>query len=207
MPDTNDMPVVVVLSSWGSGSSAIAGYLDKCGGYTCPPHVTTVDEKTPNSYEPKVLRDVLLQCIDERTLQPKGNAELFVRFFRQWTAEQKQLAAAAGYDVLVLKHALLVFMLPAIIRMASCKVIVVTRALESIEKTRVRRNWHPTLGQDGAKIIYSTASNYLRESGISFLSVAFEEFRTSQHIRETAISFAGLKPSPEQLAEAEIWLR
>ncbi|MCO6185853.1 hypothetical protein [Rhizobium sp. L1K21] len=207
MQRANDIPVVLILSSWGSGSSAVAGYLDKCGGYTCPPHLRTVDEKTPNAFEPEELRDALVACIDEYSLQAKGSAENFVRFFAPWITEQQRLATEAGCKVVVLKHALLVFVLPAILRMANCRVIVSTRALESIENTRKRRNWHPTLGRSGAQVIYTTASEYLRENGVSHLTVAFEEFRTDPRIREMTTAFCGLSPSPEQLRDADDWLR
>lgn len=45
------MKNIVIIASWSSGSTAITGYLDKCGAYSCPPHLNTVDERTPNSYE------------------------------------------------------------------------------------------------------------------------------------------------------------
>ena len=45
------MKAVVIIASWSSGSTAVTGYLDKCGAYSCPPHLNTIDKRTPNSYE------------------------------------------------------------------------------------------------------------------------------------------------------------
>ncbi len=41
------MKSILILSSWGTGSTAVTGYLDKLGAYSCAPHFHTNDEKTP----------------------------------------------------------------------------------------------------------------------------------------------------------------
>ena len=207
MTGPDDFDVVLILSSWGSGSTSVAGFLDKCGGYTCPPHVPTVDERTPNAYEPEALRTALNLCIDEKTFNPLGNAEIFVRFFAEWVAEQKQKATEAGCRRIVLKHPLLAFVLPAVAKMASCRFVVVTRPYAAIEATRLRRNWHPALGKAGAKVIYDRIHDYLQEMQAPYLTVAYNAFREDAALRSTLLSYVGLQPDAETLTEADNWVR
>ena len=58
------MKTVIIIASWSSGSSAVAGYIDKCGAYSCPPHLNTIDERTPNSYEPLAYKKELSKLFE-----------------------------------------------------------------------------------------------------------------------------------------------
>ena len=59
------MQKVVILGAWASGTSAMAGILERMGYYTAPSHWITYDERTPISYEPNALRDIVLPCMEE----------------------------------------------------------------------------------------------------------------------------------------------
>ena len=74
------MKNIVIIASWSSGSTAITGYLDKCGAYSCPPHFNTNDERTPNSYEPLAYRNELSKLFDEFSFQEKGDVRDFINF-------------------------------------------------------------------------------------------------------------------------------
>ena len=51
LEDNGAVKTIVILSSFSSGSTALAGFLERCGAHTCPPHMITSDKRTPLSYE------------------------------------------------------------------------------------------------------------------------------------------------------------
>ena len=201
-----DVRVVVLLTAWGAGSSAVAGFLDACGAYTCPPHHSTNDPRTPNSYEPAALQQALADAIDETTLQPKSNAGAFADFFESWLTEEKAEAARNGSDTIVLKHALQVFLLPALDRIAMPEYIVITRPYPTIEQTRQRRGWHSTQGEAGAKIIYNAIYSYMHGAEKPYLAMPFDRFRNDAAARSKLLQYIDLEPGPDALAKAEAWL-
>ena len=75
------METVIVLGSWSSGSTALTGYIQRLGAYTCPPHCTTFDERTPDSFESIDFRNALASCIDELTLSKIKCASEFRKLF------------------------------------------------------------------------------------------------------------------------------
>ena len=199
--------VTVILSAWGTGSTAVTGYLDHCGAYSCPPHVYTTDPRTPNCYEPSQYRQALCQTVDEQTLQFIGDTDRFIDFMLTWLPAQQKLAEADGRSEIVLKHPLQAMLLPVLDAIADCRYVVVTRPLEKIEVTRVRRNWPASFGAAGAKVIYPLIQNYLTKNQKPYLLVAFEDFASDVAVRERLIDHARLAPSPEQRESAEAFLR
>ena len=105
------------------GSTAVAGYLDGCGAYTCPPHVKTNDEHTPNAYE------LLAYCNE------------LVKFFDAWWVDECAKAEELGCGYIVLKQPLQTFVLPFLNKKLNPSHIFVPRPLDEIEKTRNRRKW------------------------------------------------------------------
>ncbi|MCF3639480.1 hypothetical protein LXM94_05810 [Rhizobium sp. TRM95111] len=203
----DDVKVILILSSWSSGSTSVAGFLDKCGCWTCPPHLRTVDDRTPNAYEPQAYRKALLQMIDENTLKPVGQADAFVRFFADWVAEEKRKAARAGAPAVVLKHPLQAFLLPAIRQVTPVDAVVVSRPFAAIEATRARRNWGAAFGEAGANVIYGTIYNHLHESGTPYIAVPYDAFRADPAVRTRLLAYLGLSPGAEAVLAAEAWLR
>ncbi len=63
---------IIIVATWSSGSTALAGFLHQCGAYTCPPHQKTNDERTPIAFEPLLYADALKKLFDEFTLKKKG---------------------------------------------------------------------------------------------------------------------------------------
>jgi hypothetical protein len=203
-----DVKVILVLASWSSGSTSVAGYLDKCGAYSCPPHVHTVDERTPNAYEPEELKQVLGLCIDETTLEPTPRAAAFEPFFTGWIAKQRQKAAEAGHSFIVLKHPLQSFMLPVITKIVpNCRMIVVSRPFDKIEATRARRHWPVPYGEAGARIVYGMTYTWLHENNTGFLAVPYEKLRSDKGLRDEMLLYIGLTPTPQQRAAADAFIK
>ena len=201
------MKTIVIIASWSSGSTAVAGYIDKCGAYSCPPHLNTVDERTPNSYEPLAYRNELLNLFDEFTFKEKGGAENFVNFFEAWYTAESAKAKKLGLNHIVLKQPLQTFILPYLHQKLSPSFIFVTRPFEEIERTRNRRNWHPVHGSKGAKTIYSTSFNFLNNNSCPFISIPFNMFRNDNKLRSKMLDFIELSPSKKQIQSAESFLR
>lgn len=203
-----DVKIILVLASWSSGSTSVAGYLDKCGAYSCPPHVHTVDERTPNAYEPAEYKQVLGLCIDENTLEPTPRFNAFEPFFANWIARQRQKAAEGGHRFIVLKHALQSFMLPVIMKIEpDSRIVVVSRPFAKIESTRARRNWALSYGEAGARKVYGATYTWLHENDHGYLVVPYERLRSEQHLRDEMLTYLGISPTPQQRAEADAFLK
>ena len=203
-----DVKLILVLASWSSGSTSVAGYLDKCGAYSCPPHVHTVDERTPNAYEPEEYKQVLGLCIDENTLEATPRAGAFEPFFVNWIAKQKQKAAEAGHRFIVLKHPLQSFVLPTITRIEpDSRMVVVSRPFARIEATRARRNWPIPYGEAGARQVYGMTYTWLHENNHGYLVVPYERLRNEPALRDEMLLYLGLTPSPQQRAAADAFIK
>lgn len=202
-----DVKVIFVLASWSSGSTSVAGYLDKCGAYSCPPHFTTVDERTPSAFEPAEYGGVLKLCLDEETLQVNAKAEGFGVFFRDWIAGKRRLAAEAGHRFIVIKHPAQSLVLPILMAVEPQAIlVVVTRPFEKIEATRVRRNWIAAYGEAGARAIYGVTYQFLQQYGWPFIGIPYEQFRQDSALRDKMLDFIGLAPSAEARAAADAFL-
>jgi len=199
--------VILVLAPWSSGSTAITGYLGRVGGWTCPPHQGTTDPRTPNSHEPKFFRDLLCHCFDELTLKPKQNPGVFVNYFKPWLEGELAKATQMGLPFVVLKHPIAALALTDILTVCSPEVLVVSRPLDQIEQSRLRRRWHRVYGAEGANKIYSAAFNGLINHAVSFRTVAYPEFQTKLAYRRRLIGELGFQPTPDMLSAAESWIR
>ncbi|MCP4598618.1 hypothetical protein [Neptuniibacter sp.] len=199
--------VVVVLSSYSTGSTALVGYLDRLGGYTCPPHQMTNDERTPNSYEPKALQVRLTRSVDEFTFRSKKKAAFFSEWFSRWITQEQEKAAELGLQYIVLKHPLLAFFIEEINELCSPKFVVITRPASKIEATRLRRGWHKSYGQVGANVIYPMVYSKLAEHGLNALCISFESFAADTEIRQKLMDWLSISPTGQQIEDAEGWLR
>jgi hypothetical protein len=204
---TDEIQVSVILGSWSSGSTAMTGYIERLGAYSCPPHVMTNDERTPNSHESKVLRDSLVQCVDEMTLKMRLNdRQVFRDWFVKWLQAEKQKAAHQGYRHIVLKHPLTAFFIEDIEAVCQPRWVVITRPFEAIESTRLRRRWHPVYGKAGANVIYNRIFNLLMNHSIAALCMNFDAFRQQADERIKLEAYLGLAPTAEQRDQADAWI-
>jgi len=201
------MKVILVLSSWSSGSTSVAGFLHHAGAWTCPPYVGTSDPRTRNPYEPRAYRDALGELVDHYTLKKKGSVEDFVAFLEPWMEEEQRKAREAGATRIALKHPLQTFALPLLQQRYDCVHVVVSRPFDAIERSRRRRGWYPVYGKQGARIIYRTLHGALQERGTPYLHVPYASFRSDPDLQQHLLDWVGLDPSPEQRQAAQAWLR
>lgn len=199
---------IIILAPWGSGSTAVTGVLDHLGAFTCPPHFRTNDSRTPNAYEPVLLKNILLQHIDEQALMIAGNRLRLISEIQQWL-EQSLQQAGCDNRVIVLKHPLLSIIIPELISLLDPKFIIVRRNFADIERTRVRRRWHPIHGYLGARMLYDRIySELVANNSLGFMDLHYADLlsRPDQEISRIA-DFAGLAGKPERIREARAFLR
>ncbi|PEQ13902.1 hypothetical protein B2G71_06265 [Novosphingobium sp. PC22D] len=195
-----------MLGAWGSGSSAVAGYLDRCGAHSCPPHFRTNDARTSNSHEPEALRAILLDCFDEEALSPKYGKANFAADFATWIAREKDRAAAQGRSHIVIKHPLLCLLVAELETAVAPRFLLVTRSLARIEATRARRQWPSVFGAQGARLLYPRAAAGLLETEAGYLALRFERFLCDEALRGAVLAYLGMTPNAEQAAAAREWL-
>lgn len=204
---SDDIKTILVLSSYSSGSTAITGFLEQCGAYACPPLTSTNDPLTPSAKEPVEYRNILVSCIDEFSLRKIRPNSVFLEFFAKWHPIQLSKASEVGSKAIVLKHPLQGFFLDEIFQVCDPKLVLVHRPFNSIEATRLRRQWHPVYGKAGAQIIYNSLYATLHEGSRSYLSVPYESILTNSAIQEELLSYCSISPAPSELTEARKFLR
>tara|TARA_X000000950_G_C13879886_1_gene646444 strand:+ start:295 stop:867 length:573 start_codon:yes stop_codon:yes gene_type:complete len=189
----------------------MTGFFDRCGGHSCPPHFQTNDQRTPTAYENKDYVDALHKFIDTDSKGPlftqKGDVKEFLGFFEQWFTSQVTISRNIGKQFLILKHPLQIFVLDQIEPHFEPKYIVLTRSLEKIEQTRVRRNWPEVFGKKGASILYSEINTYFEKKQKPFFPIEYEQFLTNEKNRKELLIFCELEISTEKIKEGEDWLR
>ncbi len=201
------MKSIIILSSWGTGSSAVTGYLDKLGAYSCPPHFFTNDQKTPNSYEPLELRNLLNEYVNELDFKFYKDPKPFEELFSNWIEAQSAQASDHGYTHLILKHPLLIFFLPTVYRYCDVSLVYVTRNIDAVETTRKRRNWPENFGKAGALKIHKIMYDLSLKLSKPFLQLPFESFTSNTQTKFELIRYTGLRPTKEQITEAENWIK
>ena len=100
-------------------------------------------------------------------------------------------------------------MLPYLKKKLNPSFVFITRAYDEIEETRKRRNWHPSLGAEGAQVIQSVAYNFFTANSCPFISIPFNIFRNDSELKKILLSQFSIKLSPsiDQIQNAEAFLR
>lgn len=199
---------IVVLGSWSSGSTALTGYLERLGAHSAPPHQPTNDPRTPDSHEPRALRNALAARRDEFSLEPR-DTELppFREWLAPWLAAEQERARDLGLTHIVLKHPLLAFFTEDLRAVCSPRLLIVTRPVDDIEASRQRRQWHPVYGRAGAGPIYNQIFTACMQALPEALMLGYDAFRTDEALRTRLRHWLGLQPDADTLAQAEQWLR
>ena len=198
---------IIIIATWSSGSTALTGFLHHCGAYTCPPHQHTNDERTPHAFEPLPYAKALRHLINEFTLKQQGDFHQFHSFFKNYIDSELQKSKELGFETIALKHPLQTFILPYLKRHLNPKFVFVTRPIDQIEATRVRRRWHPIYGALGAKQIYSVATDFLINNSCPYLSVPYTSLLNDIQMRQALLDFCNLEPNSQMLSDAENFLR
>jgi hypothetical protein len=191
---------VAVLGPWGSGTTGVAQALSLLGCCTCPPHVHTNDPRTPNAFEPRSLRALLMLGYDENSLRYRGvSRAAMTSLLQAWLINERVKTALP----IAAKHPLLCFYVPELAVAWRPLFIRVERALEDIEKSRLRRGWPPALGEAGARLAYQTIDRGCSALQLPFLNVDYTDLtKKSEWTVDQIIQWTGLAPSPEARARA-----
>lgn len=196
--------IVVVLGAWGSGTTAAIGALEMMGCNTCPPHFKTSDPRTPNSFEPLSLRDVIIPNFDEPGLRFSGaDRGAMAGLFKDWLAHEKKMSDKP----MAVKLPHLCFFVPEMVAVWSPVFIMIERPIEEIEASCVRRLWPVHLGAPGAEACYSSAHRDLKAMNLDFLTVSYADLtKNSEHAIDQIAGWAGLSPGAEAKAAAANWI-
>lgn len=163
-----------------------------------PPFITTIDTKSPDTYESEIFRGILLETIQEDTLKFKTNTVLLKSRLATWLKDETKKAIEGGEKTFALKHPLSALILQDLCDLVDPIFVVVTRPLAKIEETRARRNWHPVHGRVGAEIIYREIYSFLQDNNKSFYSISFEDYLTSERERLTLLEYCGFDVTIEE---------
>ena len=202
------MKLVLVCGPWGSGTSAVAGLLQRIGALGLQPYFMTKDPHTPNSYESIPFRQTVLRYANLPTLslipRKPGAVQTGLRALQRRIEKQE----FGPYDLhsnkpIFLKFPLSALMIPQICEVFDTKLIYVMRALEDIERTRTRRNWLSYYGAQGAAVIYGHMSAALKNHAYPTMQVDYSDLLASPTVNAKKIAqFSGLDPSSVQLRHA-----
>jgi hypothetical protein len=148
------MQLVLVCGPWSSGTTVVAGMLERLGLRGLPPYFVTSDPRTPNSYESTEFRRLIGELVDESTLQTRVEGSLAQQRLLEFRGRLEQQAGDASAP-LFLKYPPAALLIPGICRVFATRLVYVLRPMQAIEATRERRSWQPHLGAAGAQVLYS----------------------------------------------------
>jgi hypothetical protein len=176
--------VVLVSGAWGSGTSAVAGALC-CMGYSgLGPFYETNDIRTPNSFEFIGFRELILKLASEPKVKVTEKSEAIINreisIFKQRILNQEfGVFDPLKSPPLFFKFPLSALFIPELAAHFDVRLIVVTRPLDEIENTRLRRKWPSYLGAKGARIIYAQISKVIFKVGFPALFVPYPNLRSN----------------------------
>ena len=152
------MKLLLICGPWGSGTSVVAGLLERLGAIGFGPYAITIDERTANSYELNAFRDSVQAFASEQTLSLKPGIDVTaeLRKFHDRIVNQE----LGPYDdksgrPIFLKYPLSALVIPQICQVFETRLIYVLRPPRDIEATRMRRMWSQQFGAKGSEVIYS----------------------------------------------------
>ncbi len=196
-------PLVLVCGPWGSGTSAVTGFIHHMGVFAPGSFYEIADEKTPDTFEMELFRKLMRGLVSEKEMQVKQSGEEINQILLKFRDQVLPLALdklTPGQNrTVLLKHPLAAFILTELSQLFSLKLIVVTRPLQEIEQTRLRRGWNKNYGAHGAQKIYNNIFSTLMDSKIQYSLVAYDELLARpEKIFTQLSSFLDLSPSPQQ---------
>ena len=207
------MKVILVVGSWSSGTTALAGALVALGVPGFGPYFLSNDPLTRNTYELQPFRDVILPFVDENAvaLRPQAGPQLIdaLRKFRTALEDGAFGPWPTGHAKRVmLKLPLASICIPQISAVFDTDIVLMLRRLQDVEASRRRRGWRAIYGQAGAQFIYSKSVNDMLQMPKSFLAISYTELvRDSRRSLERVIDFCGLHDLSTNLDRAAAFVR
>lgn len=205
------MRLILICGPFGSGTSAIAGMLERLGVTGFGPYFKTDDERTATSYELAPFRDLLRTLVAEGTLSPAPDVDVKAELvkFRDRIArgEFGPLHADSNHPIF-LKHPLAAFVIPRLCEVFETRLIYALRPLRDIEATRERRKWAEQYGAKGAQVIYSHMFSSLINYTFPTFVVRYAQLTASpeEHAHKFA-GFAGVRATPDAIKSAAEFIR
>lgn len=190
--------IILVCGPWGSGTSAVAGMLARAGLQAPGPFVQVNDPRTNDTYEMKAFQTILRSLASEQTLErltSESEAYQRLQVFRDEIL-RSVIEQTRDASPIMLKHGLAALFLKELCALFEVQVVGVIRPLASIEATRLRRQWWPSMGKAGAQVIYRALFDHLIEGVQPFHLVRYPKLLADPNIEfDKLMGFCGLKPS------------
>jgi glycosyltransferase involved in cell wall biosynthesis len=212
-PKRPRMKLILVCGPWGSGTSVVAGLLERMGAFGLGPYFQTRDPNTPNSYESIAFKETILRYVSQSTLSlipcAAGAVQSGLRSL-QARIEQQEFGPhdLCSAKPIFLKYPPSALVIPELCEVFDTKLIYVTRPLDVIEQTRLRRNWPAYFGAEGAVFIYDQMSAAQQRQSCPIINICYEALLASPMVHASSIArFAGLEPSPSELEGAVSFVR
>jgi hypothetical protein len=207
------MKVLLVSGPWGSGTTAVAGLLDRLGAIGFGPYFKSNDPRTPNTYEFLPFRELVRRYVAVSTLSYResrpGDLDADLLKLRR-RIENQEFGAydPASSPPIFLKSPPSAFVLPEICKVFDVRLISVMRPLHQIEQTRLRRGWGPEHGKLGAEVIYRHLSRVLDTHAHPHMKVKFEDvLRSPSDLARRLVEFAELKAGADQIESAAAFIK
>lgn len=198
-------PLVLVCGPWSSGTSATAGVVAALGLPAPGPYVDIDDPRTSSTHEMKAFQLLLQSLVSEQTLArlvaPPEMVRALTHFKNVTLPEALAQQGMNSERPVMLKHALASFILPEISQVFDLRLIVVTRPLAAIERTRLRRGWPAHYGQAGASQIYGNVFSYVVNSDLPYHIVRYPQLLAQpEEVIAALVKFVGVTPdTPSRL--------
>jgi len=201
------MKLLLACGPWCSGTSAVAGLLERLGAVGFGPYMQINDSKRPNTYEFIPFRDTLRTFISPRTLSltpDSVDVEAKLRKLRTRMENQEfgPYDATAGRPIF-LKHPLSALVISQICNVFDTKLIYVLRPLTDIEATHQRRRWPPQFGKGAAEEIYANMFRILVDRVYPTMILRYPELlRSPEKVVKELVRFTELGASAIDIQSA-----
>lgn len=199
------MRLVLICGPWSSGTTAIAGILERIGVCGLPPYLMTNDPRTPDSHESLAFREIVQRYVDEATLSrlpcEPGAIEDDLRRLQERIGRGDFGPGIAAGGTIFLKCPTAALLISEICEVFDTHLIYVMRPLAEIEQSRRRRNWQPHFGAAGAEAIYRHMEAARHDRPTVRIEYAALLADPAKHVSDLA-RFIGVRPSPAALRDA-----
>ena len=201
------MQLILVCGPWSSGTTVVAGLLERLGLRGLPPYFVTSDPRTSNSFESMDFRRLIGELVDENTLRMRVDwpvAQQRLLEFRKSLEQQADDGAAP----LFLKYPPSALLIPEICQVFATRLVYVLRPMQAIEATRERRSWQVQFGAAGAQVLYPAMFQALVDYEFPTHLVRYTELLRdpAAHAGQLA-RFCGLPADADVIARAAALVR
>jgi hypothetical protein len=198
--------ILLICGPWGSGSSALTGFLAHAGFFCPEPYHMVPDPLTPKSFETDAFRLALAPFVSEPKLVLIGEHSKIIESllnFKNDFLMKKSNHLLSGREFFMLKHPTSSFFLNELSQIFDISVLVVLRSFDDIELTRKRRKWPIIFGAKGAKVIYEKIFTYLIQSKTKFECIRYDEMLANPELILSKVStFSGVSFTQDEIKSA-----